>query len=175
MGNLLTRGLRYSDGPDLSRGFHPIHWGFNPRVSPDRSNGCRVFQPRSDGSDRFLTCAFSHDFLDVEKSTVQMFSWTLGIYDPDLFATHEDTEKPSGKAFNTLLSPTNLTVMCDRRFPDGISSVDHHLSRLRHLTSYFLLPNLTVMSDHRFPDGISSVDHHLSRLRHLTFQLPLLI
>jgi hypothetical protein len=97
MGNLTTRGLRYSDGSDLSRGFHhgksrtlvtrtpefaipdfpkwvisrhvasvirtvqiypgafaPIHWGFNPRVTPDRSNGCRVFQPRSDGSDWFL-------------------------------------------------------------------------------------------------------------------------
>jgi hypothetical protein len=81
--------------------FAPIHWGFDPRVSPDRSNDCRVFQPRSDGSDRFLTCAFSHDSLDVEKSTVQMFSWTLGIYDPDLFATHEDTERQSGKALTS--------------------------------------------------------------------------
>jgi hypothetical protein len=54
MGNLTTRGLRRSDGLDLFRGFAPIHWGFNPRVTPDRSNGCRVFQPRSDGSDWFL-------------------------------------------------------------------------------------------------------------------------
>jgi hypothetical protein len=80
--------------------FTPIHWGFNPQVSPNRSNSCWVFQPRFDVSDRFLTCAFSHDFLDVEKSTVQIFSWTLGIYDTDLFATHEDTERQSGKAFN---------------------------------------------------------------------------
>jgi hypothetical protein len=86
--------------------FAPIHWGFNPRLSPDRSNGYRVFQPRSDSSDRFLTCAFSHDFLVVEKSMVQMFSWTLGIYDPDLFATHEDTESHRGKVLNILLSPT---------------------------------------------------------------------
>jgi hypothetical protein len=86
--------------------FTLIHWGFNPRVSPDRSNGCRVFQPRSDGSDRFLTCAFSHDFLDGENSTAQMFSWTLGIYDPDLFATHKDTEGHRGMALNILLSPT---------------------------------------------------------------------
>jgi hypothetical protein len=82
------------------RAFALIHKGFNPRVSPDKSNGCRIFQPRSDGSDRFLTCAFSHDFLDVEKSTVKMFSWTLGIHDPDFFATHEDTERQIRKAYN---------------------------------------------------------------------------
>ena len=148
-GNILTRGLRYSDGLDLSRGFHNgksrslitktpefvipnfpkweisrhvasfnrttqihfgafvlIHWGFNPRVSPDRSNGCRVFQSRSDSSDRVLTCAFSPDFLDGEKSTVQMFSWTSGIYDPDFVTIHEGTERQGGKAFNLLLSPT---------------------------------------------------------------------
>jgi hypothetical protein len=34
--------------------FIPIHWDLNPRVTPDRSNGCRVFQSRSDGSDRLL-------------------------------------------------------------------------------------------------------------------------
>jgi hypothetical protein len=143
--------------------FTLIHWGFNPRVSPDRSNGCRVFQPRSDGSDRFLTCAFSHDFLDVEKSTVQMFSWTLGIYDPDLFATHEDTERQSGKAFNPLLSPTNLTVMGDHRFPDGISSVDQHLFRVKALNTPVSSSDLTVVSDHRSPDGISSIDSILIR------------
>jgi hypothetical protein len=170
MGDLATRGLRQSDGSNLSRGFHigksrtlvngnpdsaipisrngrsrdtwppsigrlksisgfphwkvPIHWGVNPRVSSDRSNGCRVFQPKSDGSDRFLTCGLSHDFLNVERSTAQILSWTLGIHGPKLFATHEDTGKQSGKAFNALLSPTNLTVVCDRRFPDGSSSVD---------------------------------------------------
>jgi hypothetical protein len=86
--------------------FALIHWGFNPQVSLDRSNDYWVFQPRSDGSNRFLTCAFSHDFLDGEKSMAQMFSWTLGIYDPDLFATHEDTKRQGGKVFNILLSPT---------------------------------------------------------------------
>jgi hypothetical protein len=86
--------------------FTPIHWGFNPRVSPDRSNGYRVFQPRFDGSDRFLTCVLSHDSLDVERSMVWMLSWTLGIYGPNLFATHEDTESHRGKALNILLSPT---------------------------------------------------------------------
>jgi hypothetical protein len=65
-----------------------------------------VFQPRSDGSDRFLTCVLSHDSLDMERSTVRMLSWTLGIYGPDLFATHEDTESHRGKALNILLSPT---------------------------------------------------------------------
>jgi hypothetical protein len=54
MGNLTTRGLRHSDGQIYSGAFTPIHWGLNPRVTPDRSNGCRVFQPRSDGSDWFL-------------------------------------------------------------------------------------------------------------------------
>ena len=70
-----------------------------------------------------------------------MFSWTVGIYGPKIFTTHEDIGKPSGKAFNTLLSPTNLTVVGDHRFPDEISSVDHHLSRLRPLT---LLPLLLI-------------------------------
>jgi hypothetical protein len=73
------------------RAFALIHWGFNPQVSLDISNDCRVFQPRSDDLDRFLTYVLSHDFLDVERSMVQMFSWTLGIYGPDIFATHEDT------------------------------------------------------------------------------------
>jgi hypothetical protein len=34
--------------------FAPVHWGLNPRVAPNISNGCRVFQSRSDGSDRLL-------------------------------------------------------------------------------------------------------------------------
>jgi hypothetical protein len=66
--------------------------------------------------------------------------------------------KQRGKAFNTLLTPTNLTVMCDHRFPDGISSVDQYLSGLRHLTLPSSSSDLTVVSDHRSPDGISSVD-----------------
>jgi hypothetical protein len=78
--------------------FSPIHWGFDPWVYPEKSNGCWVFQSRSNSSDRFLTSAFSRNFLDMEKSTVQIFSWTLGIYDPDLFATHKDTKIQSGKA-----------------------------------------------------------------------------
>jgi hypothetical protein len=86
--------------------FSLIHWGFNPHVSHDKSNDCRVFQPISDGSNRFLTCVLSRDSLDVERSTVQMLSWTLGIYGPNLFATHKDTESHRGKALNILLSPT---------------------------------------------------------------------
>jgi hypothetical protein len=138
--------------------FAPIHWGFNPRVSLDRSNGYWVFQLRSNSSDRFLTCAFSHDFLDVEKSIVQMFSWTLGIYDPDLFATHEDIERQNGKTFNTLIYPTNLTVVCDHRFPDGISSIDQHLFRVKALNTPISSSDLMVVSDHRSPDGISFID-----------------
>jgi hypothetical protein len=143
--------------------FTLIHWGFNPWLSLDRSNDCRVFQLRSNNSDRFLTCAFSHEFLVVEKSTVQMFSWTLGIYDLDLFATHEDTERQNGKAFNPLLSPTNLTVMGVHRFPDGISPVDQHLFRVKALNTPVSSSNLTVVSDHRSLDGISSIDSILIR------------
>jgi hypothetical protein len=118
----------------------PIHWSLNPQVAPDRSNGCWVFQPRSDGSYWSLPVHSSMTPWTWKRSTVQILSWTLGIYGPKLFATHEDIGNQSGKAFNTLLSPTNLTVMGDRSFPDEISSVDHHLSRLRHLTLHLLLP-----------------------------------
>jgi hypothetical protein len=76
----------------------------------------------------------------MEKSTVQILSWTLGIYGPKLFTTHEDTGKQRGKAFNPLLSPTNLTVVGDRRFPDEISSVDYYPSGLKHLTLPLLPP-----------------------------------
>jgi hypothetical protein len=31
--------------------------------------------------------------MDMEKSMVQMFSWTMGVYDPDFFAIHEDRGK----------------------------------------------------------------------------------
>jgi hypothetical protein len=81
----------------------------------------------------------------MEGSTDQILSWTLGIHGPKLFATHEDTGKQSGREFNVLLSPTNLTVVCDRRFLDGISSVVHHLLTLRPLT--FHLP-LTESNGH---------------------------
>jgi len=76
---------------------------------------------------------------------VRILSWTLGIYGPDLLAIHEVTEKLNSRAFNTLLSPTNLTVVCHRRFPDEISSVIHHLSKLMPLT--FQLP-LTESNGH---------------------------
>ena len=94
---------------------------------------------------------------------VQMFSWTLGIYEPDLFTTHEDKERKSGKAFNTLLSPTNLMVMCDHRLPDGISSIDQHLLRVKALNTPVSSSDLIAMRDHRSPDGISSIDLILIR------------
>jgi hypothetical protein len=31
--------------------------------------------------------------MDVEKSTVQVFSWTVVVYDPDFLAIHEDRGK----------------------------------------------------------------------------------
>jgi hypothetical protein len=55
---------------------------------------------------------------------VQIISWTLEIYDPKFLIAHEDTENKGVRHFNTLLSPTNLTVMGDHRFPDEISSID---------------------------------------------------
>jgi hypothetical protein len=40
----MTRGLRQSDGLDLFRGFFAlIHWSLDPRVTPDKYNGFRVF------------------------------------------------------------------------------------------------------------------------------------
>jgi hypothetical protein len=40
--------------------------------------------------------------LDVEKPMVQMFSWTLGVYDSNLLAIHEDRGKRV-KAINALV------------------------------------------------------------------------
>jgi hypothetical protein len=54
---------------------------------------------------------------------IQMFSWTLGVYDPDFLAIHEDRGK-RGKVCNALVSFVNLTVMNDPRSSDGISSDD---------------------------------------------------
>jgi hypothetical protein len=62
-----------------------------------------------------------------------------------------------------LLSPTNLMVMGDHRFPDGISSVDQHLFRVKALNPPVSSSDLTVVSDHRSPDGISSIDSILIR------------
>jgi hypothetical protein len=59
-----------------------------------------------------------------KRSTVQIISWTLEIYDPKFLAAHEDTENKGVRHFNALLSSTNLTVVGDRGFPDEISSVD---------------------------------------------------
>jgi hypothetical protein len=138
--------------------FSPIHWGLNPRVTSNRSNGCQSFPAEIAWLRLAPTRAFFHDSLDVEKSTVQILSWTLEIYDLEFFAAHEGTEKPSGKVFNTLPSPTNITVVCDRRFPDEISSVDQHLFMVKvlNLPAYSL--DLMVMRDHRSPDGTSSID-----------------
>jgi hypothetical protein len=118
--------------------FTPIHCRFNPWVSPNRSNSCWVFQPRSDNSNRFLTCVLSHDSLDMERSMVQMLSWTLGIYSPDLFATHKDIKVTGVRHLTSYFLLPNLMVMNDHILPDGISSIDHHLSRLRHITFHIL-------------------------------------
>jgi hypothetical protein len=66
-------------------------------------------------------------------------------------------KKQRGKTFNTLLSPTDLIVMRDHRFPDGISSVDQHLFRVKALNPPSSSSDLMIMRDHRYPDGISSI------------------
>jgi hypothetical protein len=63
----------------------------------------------------------------MEKPMVQMFSWTLGFYDSDFLAIHEDRGKRV-KAINALVYPFDLMVVNDRRSPDRISSVDQYLS-----------------------------------------------
>jgi hypothetical protein len=65
--------------------------------------------------------------LDVEKPTVPIFSWSLGVYDSDFLAIHEDRGKRV-KEINALVHSFGLTVVNDRRSPDRISSVDHYLS-----------------------------------------------
>jgi hypothetical protein len=65
--------------------------------------------------------------MDVEKSTVQMFSWTVGVYDPDFLAIHEDRGK-RGKVCNALVYFVNLVVVNDHGSSDGVSSVDRYLS-----------------------------------------------
>jgi hypothetical protein len=61
------------------------------------------------------------------KPTVQMFSWSLGVYDSDFLAIHEDRGKRV-KAIYALIHSFDLTVVNDRRFPDRISSIDQYLS-----------------------------------------------
>jgi hypothetical protein len=58
---------------------------------------------------------------------VQMFSWSLGVYDSDFLAIHVDRGKRV-KAINAFVHSYDLTIVNNRRFPDSISSVDQHLS-----------------------------------------------
>jgi hypothetical protein len=62
-------------------------------------------------------------------------------------------------------------VMCDHRFPDGISSIDQHLFSVKVLIFLASSSYLIVVSDHRSPDGISFVDSILIKdlLRPYTF------
>ena len=57
---------------------------------------------------------------------VQILSRTLGIYDPDFFATREDKGKRV-KAFNALIYSLNLMVVNDSRSSNRISSIDQYL------------------------------------------------
>jgi hypothetical protein len=75
-----------------------------------------------------------------KTSMVQILSWTWEIYDPKFLVAHKGIEKKGVRHFNTLPSPTNLTVGCVRRFPDRISSIDPHLSGIRYLTFQLLPP-----------------------------------
>jgi hypothetical protein len=61
--------------------------------------------------------------MDVEKSMVQMFSWTLGVYDPDFLTIHEDRGKGASYAM-PLFSFVNLMVVNDHGSSNGISSID---------------------------------------------------
>ena len=65
--------------------------------------------------------------MGVEKSMVQMFSWTVGVYDPNFLAIHEDRGK-GARYVTPLFSFVNLTVVNDHGSSDGISSVDQYLS-----------------------------------------------
>jgi hypothetical protein len=67
----------------------------------------------------------------VEKPTVQILPRTLGIYGPDFFATHEDKGK-GVKAFNAIVSSSNITIVNDRIYFDKISSVNRYLSPRCH-------------------------------------------
>jgi hypothetical protein len=54
---------------------------------------------------------------------VQMFSWTLGVYDSDFLAIHEDRGKRV-KAIRSLVNSVNLTIVNGYGSPDKISFVD---------------------------------------------------
>jgi hypothetical protein len=49
-----------------------LHVRFKPHATLDRSNGCRLFRPRSDGSDLSFHCAFPT--LPGHESMVQILS-----------------------------------------------------------------------------------------------------
>jgi hypothetical protein len=63
----------------------------------------------------------------MEKPTVQMFSWSLGVYNSDFLTIHEDRGKRV-KEINVLVHSFDLTIVNDRRFPNRISFVDQYLS-----------------------------------------------
>jgi hypothetical protein len=63
----------------------------------------------------------------MEKPIVQMFSWTLGVYDSDFLAIHEDRGKRV-KAIYALIYFFDLTIVNDYRSPDKISFIDQYLS-----------------------------------------------
>jgi hypothetical protein len=121
MGDLLMCGLHRSDESDLSRGFHHgksrFTGIFNPRVTSDRFNGCRVFQLRYDSPDRFLPMHSAMTPWSWKRSTIQIISWTLEIYDPKFLTAHEDMENIGVRHFNTLPSPSNPMVECVCNFP----------------------------------------------------------
>jgi hypothetical protein len=71
----------------------------------------------------------------VERPTVQMFSWGLGIYDLDFLSIHEDRGKMF-KEINALVHPFGLMIVNDCRSPDRVSSVDQYLS-LRYYFGIF--------------------------------------
>jgi hypothetical protein len=63
----------------------------------------------------------------VEKPMVQMFSWSLGIYDSDFLSIHEDRGKGL-MALNALVYSLDSMIVNDRRLSDRVSSVDQYLS-----------------------------------------------
>jgi hypothetical protein len=88
-------------------------------------------------------------FLGVEKSTVQILSWTLEIYNPEFFVAHEGT-KNKGVRLLSLTSPTNLMIGCTQ-FPDEILSINQYLSGM-YLTAAFS-SDLTVGVTTDLPTG----------------------
>jgi hypothetical protein len=118
---------------------------FKPHATLNRSNVCRLFRPRSDGSD--LSLHYVVPELPRHESMVQILSWTLGIYGHDFFASREAKGK-RGKAFNALVYSFNLTVMNDRRSSDRISSIDRYLffESLRDSMTFMPLQSLCTQS-----------------------------